>query len=359
MHIPGTLWQELVITLCLLRHSFLKSILPRPQSSQSKGEAQLLFFLCCKWNDDPHTHEPLVIQLCPPYWKAVSWRKGCCPHDKTPSKRCAVHAQAQELLWERTHFPHLHYCSQYPETKWHLGKSSTDPEPETSEVVPEFSVPQELRFVLLFVTRQILSANSEPDPGVGGWGGAVSVLEWRKEASGSWQSVPQRWPLAPCHPGHWWAAVWTSEPERGAPAPAMPSHQAPDSLLCSIWTSAFEICFENVKDIGLFWLGKFYQGFSIGTRQVVPMPDIRGKAAWGPCFREQISRMFNLIRMDLWLLPGSLNPGQVNADDICSSWCYLKWVWKGHWLTSKLPPPLQVIFPASYLVWLKEGKAPI
>lgn len=198
MHIPGTLWQELVITLCLLRHSFLKSILPRPQSSQSKGEAQLLFFLCCKWNDDAHTHEPLVIQLCPPYWKAASWRKGWCPHDKTPSKRCAVHDQAQELLWERTHFPHLHYCSQYPETKWHLGKSSTDPEPETSEVVPEFSVPQELRFVLSLVTEQILSANSEPDPGVGGWGGAVSVLEWRKEASGSWQSVPQRWPLAPC-----------------------------------------------------------------------------------------------------------------------------------------------------------------
>ena len=293
-----------------------------------------------------HTHKPLVMQLCPPYWKAASWRKGWYPHDKTPSKRCAVHAQAQELLWERTHFPHLHYCSQYPETKWHLGKSNTDPEPETSEVVPEFLVPQELRFVLLFVTQQIPSANSEPDPGVGGWGGAVSVLQWRKEASGSWQSYRSGpWLSAVvCHLGHWRAAVWASEPERGGPAPAMPSHQAPDSLLCSIWTSAFEICFESVKDTGFFWLGKFYQGFSIGTRQVVPMPNIKGKAAWGPCYRDQISRKFNLIRMDLWLLPGSLNPGQVNADDICSSGCYLKWVWKGHWLISKLPPPCKLSF---------------
>ena len=175
-------------------------------------------------------HKPLVIQLCPLYWKTASWRKGWCPHDKTPSKRCAVHAQAQELLWERPHFPHLHCCSRYPGAKWPLGKSNADPEPETSELVPEFSVPQELRFVLLFVTQKVLSASSEPDPVAEGWGGVGSVLQWRKEASGSWQSVHRGDPCLPavvCHPGHCWAAVWATEPERGGPAPAMPIIRPP------------------------------------------------------------------------------------------------------------------------------------
>lgn len=158
---------------------------------------------------------------------------------------------------------------------------------------------------------------------------------------------PQRWPLSPCcglSPGALLGSCVSYWARERWPCSCDANHQAPDSLLGSIWTSAFEICFESVRDIGLFWLGKFYQGFSIGTGQAVPMPNIKGKAAWGPCFRDQISRMFNLIRMVLWLLPRSLNPRQVNTDDICSSWRYLKWVWKGHWLTSKLPPCSKLLF---------------